>query len=106
MSQLLQGLQLCMEYNIDAVDIKSDSMILVNVLKGDHIPFSCMLIIRKISTLLQYFQATTSHFYREYNKARDFLANYGNDHRMLQEVQLPLPPKLKSLICSDIYSLP
>lgn len=76
---LLQGLQMCQIMSIFNVDIELDSMVVckLSVQGLMSMPWAIAYEMRKTKVLLQLFNFSICHVFREANHFADFLANLG-----------------------------
>ena len=77
-SALLNGLEKCVASGYFKVDLESDSLTLIQILKHQiGVPWYIWYSIKKIEKLLEGMDVGISHTYRESNTVADFLANFG-----------------------------
>ncbi|XP_020676828.1 uncharacterized protein LOC110095571 [Dendrobium catenatum] len=105
---LHQGLEICMKYGYQVINIEVDSKILLQVISG--ISVGCLqdyYTIRKINNCLANLNYTISHVFREGNACADWLAKFGSHSGVFQEHNLNnLPVPLSGMICMDKLGLP
>jgi ribonuclease HI len=86
---LIQGLEAAAEYQADAVQVRSDSKLLVHQLRGEYkvkSPLLKPLRIKAWELLTRYKVVDIEHIERDYNRAADSLANQAIDAAPLDEL--------------------
>ncbi|GAA0160724.1 hypothetical protein LIER_39091 [Lithospermum erythrorhizon] len=74
---LLEGLKVCLSYNIKGILIESDSKCLINMISTGSWPWYLSAIGESIVTLMASIEAVLHHVFRVSNSAADWLANFG-----------------------------
>ena len=100
---LLQGIELCEAMGFNKIDIEVDSLMLVQAIKKmTRVPWVIAYEMRMLRTLLQRFEYSIKHVYRECNKVADLVANIGvKEKKHLIFGKESLPKKLIGIVRID-----
>ncbi|MQM17743.1 hypothetical protein Taro_050720 [Colocasia esculenta] len=107
---LRNGIILCYEKGISDFLIESDSLVLVQMMKGNYsIPWRLSIITQDILYRCQNIHVSLSHIYREANQVADILAGFGcsiTNSCCVWSSWADLPPSVKGPYRLDKMGLP
>ncbi|MQM17956.1 hypothetical protein Taro_050938 [Colocasia esculenta] len=107
---LRNGIILCYEKGISDFLVESDSLVLVQMMKGNYsIPWRLSIITQDILYRCQHIHVSLSHIYREANQVADTLAGFGctiTSSYCVWSSWADLPPSVKGPYRLDKMGLP